>query len=233
MLLEKAFAKAFGSYRAIESGNMQESFFLLTGAPQEIITIKTSEREATLKRVFEATEKGFILGTSGNETLSRMGKAGEQKLGLVGNHAYSLMGVFKIGGEALLKLRNPWGHTVWKGPWSYGSKEWTADVQKQLGAEQNPNDGSFFMSWRDFEKYFGTINICRVNPLGLHSSLRMVNNRRKSNYIQVKVTVPGTYSFFTCQENERKTKQKGYSPARIIIARRAETGIHEYIASQN
>jgi hypothetical protein len=180
---------------------MQESFFLLTGAPQEIITLKTSEREATVRRIFEASEKGFILGTSGNDTLSRMGKSAENQLGLVGNHAYSLMSVHKVGSETLLKLRNPWGHTVWKGAWSFESREWTPELRKQFDVEKNPNDGSFYMNWKDYEKYFGSINICQLNPIYLHTSLRMINNRRKSNYVQMKITTPGTYNIFICQEN--------------------------------
>ena len=198
---------------------------MLTGAPQEIITLKNSEREAIMRRIFEACEKGFILGTSGNDNLSRMGKAGEAQLGLVGNHAYSLLSIHKIGNEALLKLRNPWGHTVWKGAWSFGSKEWTPQLKKQFDVEINPNDGSFFICWKDYEKYFGSINICQLNPIYLHTSLRMMNNRRKSNYIQMKITTPGRYSIFTCQENLRKSNFKiNYSCARLILSRKSENG---------
>lgn len=38
MLLEKCWAKNFGSYRAIESGSSKEGFMALTGAPSELIT---------------------------------------------------------------------------------------------------------------------------------------------------------------------------------------------------
>lgn len=37
MLLEKCWAKNFGSYRVIESGSSKEGFMALTGAPSEII----------------------------------------------------------------------------------------------------------------------------------------------------------------------------------------------------
>jgi DNA gyrase inhibitor GyrI len=88
--------------------------------------------------------------------------------------------------------------------------------------EKDPNDGSFFMSWKDYEKYFGTINICQLNPIYLHSSLRMVCNRRKSNYVQMKVTAGGNYSVFICQENERKFQAKrSYSAARLILSRKS------------
>lgn len=161
-----------------------------------------------------------------------MGKAAENQLGLVGNHAYSLLSIHKVGNETLLKLRNPWGHTVWKGAWSFDSREWTPELRQKFDVETNPNDGSFFMNWRDYEKYYGSINICQLNPINVHTSLRMMNNKRKSNYVQMKVTANGTYSIFICQENERRSKHK-YSIARLIIARRSENGNYEYIGSQN
>jgi hypothetical protein len=40
MLLEKIFAKVFGSYKAIESGTSEEAFFALTGAPNIYIELK-------------------------------------------------------------------------------------------------------------------------------------------------------------------------------------------------
>lgn len=41
MLIEKAFAKVYGSYKEIESGSPLESFFILTGAPCEQYYYKT------------------------------------------------------------------------------------------------------------------------------------------------------------------------------------------------
>lgn len=37
MLLEKCWAKIFGSYKGIESGSSKEGFVALTGAPCELI----------------------------------------------------------------------------------------------------------------------------------------------------------------------------------------------------
>jgi len=40
-------------------------------------------------------------------------------LGLIGGHAYSLLKIIKFDGITLVKLRNPWGKTIWKGDWSF------------------------------------------------------------------------------------------------------------------
>jgi len=47
----------------------------------------------------------------------------DQKFGLVGGHAYSLVDARTVtnnGGKEvhLVRVRNPWGHTEWTGPWS-------------------------------------------------------------------------------------------------------------------
>ncbi len=46
MLLEKCWAKNFGSYRAIESGSSKEGFMALTGAPSELINHEKDKSEA-------------------------------------------------------------------------------------------------------------------------------------------------------------------------------------------
>lgn len=44
--------------------------------------------------------------------------------GIVGFHAYSLIGAVRKGRHKLLKLRNPWGSGEWKGAWSDGDANW-------------------------------------------------------------------------------------------------------------
>ena len=52
----------------------------------------------------------------------------------------------------LTVARNPWGKTrkgIWEGPWSDGSKEWTTDVQQELGHSFG-SDSVFWISYEDF-----------------------------------------------------------------------------------
>ena len=104
------------------------------------------------------------------------GPAGEQMLkqeGLVAGHAYSVIsavqvterirGVPKPNGKTfrLLQLRNPWGSYEWKGAWSDKSNMWNKykSIANQLG-HTNADDGTFWMSFADFQKNFTTINVC-------------------------------------------------------------------------
>jgi hypothetical protein len=50
-------------------------------------------------------------------------------------------------------VKNPWGETEWNGPWSDGSKEWTADAIKELNYKFG-NDGIFWMPYEDFLERF-------------------------------------------------------------------------------
>lgn len=51
----------------------------------------------------------------------------------------------------LSRFRNPWGKTkkgIWEGAWSDGSKEWTTEVQEELG-HQFGSDSVFWISYED------------------------------------------------------------------------------------
>lgn len=108
------------------------------------------------------------------------GPSGEQMKsdGLVAGHAYSLLQAVEVStkmlgfGEAkrLVQLRNPWGSWEWKGAWSDGSKEW--DEHPRVKSELKPkddDDGSFWMSFEDFQKTYTTIYVCdRTTSSDLH-----------------------------------------------------------------
>jgi hypothetical protein len=58
-------------------------------------------------------------------------------------------------------VKNPWGETEWNGPWSDGSKEWTAEALQALD-HQFGNDGIFWISYADFLRRYVQIWRTRV-----------------------------------------------------------------------
>jgi len=91
----------------------------------------------------------------------------EEGVGLVGEHAYSLVEVeLDIAGSGidLLLLRNPWGGTEWRKAWSDGSPLWKKypKVRDALGHEPDKNDGLFWMSADDFARHFDSITVCHA-----------------------------------------------------------------------
>lgn len=73
-----------------------------------------------------------------------------------------------------MQLRNPWGMMEWEGPWSDNSREWETALgikaRERLHVEFK-DDGTFWMSWEDFQAHFNKVYVCRlfheVNPASL------------------------------------------------------------------
>ncbi len=86
-------------------------------------------------------------GHSGGEPVSR---------GIVGGHAYTVLGVRKIDGEPYIALRNPWGRTTAE-----------IDVNEITGEESmntNKFEGTqFVISLKDFICYFKTYSVINLN----------------------------------------------------------------------
>lgn len=84
--------------------------------------------------------------------------------GLIDNHSYTLMGVFKVtlddmSEERLVKVRNPYGFKEWNGDWSDKSKKWTVKTRAQVEGSSK-DDGIFFISLHDHLKFTKMTTIC-------------------------------------------------------------------------
>jgi Calpain family cysteine protease len=81
---------------------------------------------------------------------TRSGEYSANVNGLIGGHAYSVLRAVEYEGKRFVVIRNPWGNSEWTGPWSDGSKEWTADSLPLLKALDHSfgNDGEFVMECR-------------------------------------------------------------------------------------
>lgn len=74
----------------------------------------------------------------------------------------------RVSGEIpLVRIRNPWGNEAeWNGAWSDGSPEWryVPDEEKENLGLNFEDDGEFWMSFKDFLKYFDQLEICNLSP---------------------------------------------------------------------
>lgn len=148
-LIEKAMAKAFGCYENLISGYVNEGVNILTGMPSEKIFLKDeksgvfphkmiqhfgnekeSATEVLWKMLMKRDEENCLMGCNikgkGRGAYVLNGKDS----GLIINHAYSLNDVFELDDPfnkdnkiRLLRIRNPWGNSEWKGAWSSESAE--------------------------------------------------------------------------------------------------------------
>ncbi|XP_058055312.1 calpain-B-like [Anopheles bellator] len=171
-LLEKAYAKLFGSYEALSGGTASEAMEDFTGGLTEGYEMKGAPKD-----LFERIEKGCA--NLAMFACSIEAGAGEMEQetaqGLVKGHAYSITKAQAVDIETprvkgkiqLLRLRNPWGNeNEWNGAWSDKSAEWgfiKEETKRAIGLTFEV-DGEFWMSYPDFVKYFDRVEMCHLSP---------------------------------------------------------------------
>ncbi|KAF2673466.1 cysteine proteinase [Microthyrium microscopicum] len=186
-LIEKAYAKAHGDYQSIDGGVTGEGIEDLTGGVASYVRSENVLDKAQLWGELMQVNDKFLFGCG-----TRKGRDSDSAddEGFVRGHAYTVLEareidapplegrklskkklkeeqekrkkeITKDGKIRLLKLHNPWGNQEWNGAWSDGSKEWTPDVLKELNHTMG-DDGTFFISYQDFLKYYPVIDRIRL-----------------------------------------------------------------------
>jgi len=181
MLLEKAYAKAYGSYQMIAGGQAGDALSDILGAPYRSYEVnphmKPAELDAVWKRVADADAADYVMCGGVND---HPGVDLEKTVGIIEGHAYSLLHACQLStGERLVALRNPWGKTEWKGAWSDDSELWTEEAKREVarfggaapGSSHAQDDGSFWMAFDDYVKYFSDVQVCFFNDRWIMESL--------------------------------------------------------------
>jgi len=157
-LLEKAYAKAHGDYQAIEGGFTGEGIEDLTGGvTTELYTTDILDKEYFWKEELMKVNDEFLFGCA----TGVWGVGWGERKGIVENHAYSVMRAVEMDGHRLVLLKNPWGRGEWKGAWSDGSKEWTAEWLIKLN-HRFGDDGKFWISYEDLLRKYQAFDRTRL-----------------------------------------------------------------------
>lgn len=148
-LIEKAYAKAHGDYASLAGGWIGEGLEDLSGGvTTELLASDILDLDGFWENELSRVNEEFLFGCS---TGLLDGGYGDRD-GISEGHAYVVMEARTLkNGTRLLKLRNPWGKTkkgIWEGAWSDGSKEWTTEVQEELGHHFG-SDSVFWISYED------------------------------------------------------------------------------------
>eukprot|EP01062_Namystynia_karyoxenos_P083168 TRINITY_DN9515_c0_g2_i1.p1 TRINITY_DN9515_c0_g2~~TRINITY_DN9515_c0_g2_i1.p1 ORF type:complete len:1082 (+),score=270.29 TRINITY_DN9515_c0_g2_i1:104-3349(+) len=174
-LLEKAYAKTFGSYQTIRGGNPGNALADLTGWPsvswggdhgRSLDEWRRSEAYVVWRRFRNHLAGGHLCYMS---TPDR-DRAFYEKQGLAPNHAYSVLDAQEWEGRHprlgqgkhfLLKIRNPWGGAKeWDGAFGDNDPVWQDRHLKQLCDHQKRDDGTFWMAAPDCQKLFTSGGAC-------------------------------------------------------------------------
>ncbi len=163
MILEKAYAKLYGSYENIEAGKVQYALSDLTGgAPQQFkLDTEAENLDVFWTKVFNYYKAGYLMGAGSPE--HEMGDRAQTPDGIIQGHAYSVLELNEFENERLLRLRNPHGSrgAEWSGDWSDGCPKWTEAAKAKLNYV-NAEDGVFWMNLGDFCAQYANLYICRI-----------------------------------------------------------------------
>ncbi|KGQ02051.1 hypothetical protein PAAG_11232 [Paracoccidioides lutzii Pb01] len=134
-------------------GNFGEAIEDLTGGvTSEIISRDVLDQDRFWNEDLMNVNKKFVFGCATGlygRWLYPSYYDSKERSGMHECHAYSVMDAKEVNGRRFLRLRNPWGHKEWSGPWSDGSEQWTPEWMNLL-QHKFGNDGVFWISYEDF-----------------------------------------------------------------------------------
>jgi hypothetical protein len=248
-LVEKAYAKAHGSYQQLSGGFIAEGLSDLTGAPCETILFDTVDADFFWARLLSFVQTGFCMG------VATSGRSAQQ--GLVGGHAYSILDVLQLDnivvGEQskltdyfgpdkassphrerkketvrLVRIRNPWGTKEWKGDWSAKSMQWTHRLRQRLPDSWKQGDGTFFMSFQDMLQSFHHMDVCKTQPGWYHTTCSgdwspktdPLGSSRKFYRLDTKETTNAFISLIQPKKRSHTTTAYWYADPSLVVLRR-------------
>ena len=197
-ILEKAFAKAYGSYELLSQKKMEGILKDLSFAPILVLDSLSSDLALNLTL---ANENNWIAMACSGDTDASQNLLKE--LDLKPDFNYEILDVFKLSIDELtklnyiqmnnlenvqiiLKIRNIWGKIEWEGEWSNSYRFWDDNLKKKL--KYDPKDDQvFYMNLRDFKNHFFKVKICQILENAQYKSLKI---KQKSNgFALIKINI--------------------------------------------
>ncbi|KAJ9458739.1 Calpain [Diplonema papillatum] len=155
LLVEKAYAKLYGSFASVRGGSLGEALRDLTGCP--VLSQAPKDKEPC--------PSVAVAGTSAD-------KAQAGATGLTANHAFSLVAGHQTPKGLVLQFRDPQagrkGGSDWKGAFAFGSRVWQdAAVKKAIPGVDPKADaanGRFYCPAADVSKSFESFRAVPALP---------------------------------------------------------------------
>jgi hypothetical protein len=212
MILEKAYAKAYGSYDMIGAGDIMHTLRDLTGAPYEILENISGDAEELWKQLTSACENNFIVVAYRSEP----GSASDSRLMQPGQ-SHNVVDCVEVNDSygrpsRLVLIRNVWSDWKWAGDWSDKSQLWTTDLKRKL-ADWDSDEGLCWLSVQDFVQFYQTVGICQVEAFNFYNSVRIQDNIGQGKHaIRFDVDSTGIYTVSIDQKDPRFSSQGQIGP---------------------
>ena len=240
-IIEKAYAKSYGSYELLKNKGVEGILKDLSYAPVLVLDSLSTDLAQNLTL---ASDNKWIIMASAGDTDASLNLLKE--LELKPNFAYEILEVFKLEPEDLdrlnnfqsndnnienfqiiLKIRNIWGKIEWLGDWSNSYKFWNDDLKKKMKFEEN-DEQSFYMNLRDFKHHFCKVKICKYLENFKYKSIKIRQKPNNYSLIKIKIHKPNiTDSTSNCfisliQEEKEKNENdenNSFFLSRMILCR--------------
>lgn len=162
-LLEKAYMKVMGGYD-FPGSNSNIDLNALTGWIPERIELTESSKadpDAVFRKLFDRFHRGDCLITLAT---GKMTEEMQKRSGLVETHAYAVIDIRCVENKRLLKVKNPWTHSRWKGNFSEKDKlNWTSKMKSALSFDpeiaSGKDDGIFWIDYESVRHFFDVIYV--------------------------------------------------------------------------
>lgn len=201
-----------------------------TGAPYASLDL--TEEANLFEVVKEALQRRFVVTASCSKDKALQGKF--ESIGLLPQYAYTVLACHEVElqgrRDQVLELRNPWGwlSSEWKGRYSRDWFGWTPELRAQLAAAA---EGSFLMELGDFESYFASAGICRVQD-GYHYVSDTFRHKPEAFSIRRFTVSQPTHCYLSLSQFDKRyfrarlDNEKagyGYLFGRLVLARRIDS----------
>ncbi|KAM7105401.1 calpain-10 isoform 2-T2 [Molossus nigricans] len=168
-LLEKVYAKVYGSYEHLWAGQVADALVDLTGGLAERWNLKDLASSSGQRGEPSSSEPRTcrqLLGLKERCPISCSvfsPRAGARELGEF--HAFIVSDLRELRDQAgqsvlLLRIQNPWGRRCWQGPWREGGEGWSrldpVDSSELLSQLQ---EGEFWVEEEEFLREFDEVTI--------------------------------------------------------------------------
>lgn len=205
-LLEKVFAKVYGSYSALDGGYPIYAMMDLTGCPAEDYMV-----EDILEAKDAFWERLCLWSVNDEDYTITCSAAGEEEIedpvtGLISGHLYTLLEAkgWDKKGVKLVKFRNPWGSVEWKGNWSDDDEKWTPEALAYFN-HTIARDGTFWMPYDIALEHMGSIQVAFCKP--------WFEIRKKNSFSGIKTPLyklthkgEGTVEWITMMQPDQRMK---------------------------
>lgn len=242
MLIEKAYAKMFGSYKVIEYGFSTLALRDITGAPYE--TYICEDVDQCWSYLKDVLHKKKWLVTANSRVRQKSLKGLKNSLAEmepeqpISQHCYAVVDLMEIPQDygrkiRAIKLNNPWRTEVGMNGWEPDSAKWPLKTRQDLGIGSTYDKGVFWVSAEQFIKEFSTGACCKIFDNYLYTSLKLwQEDDDTESCIFMKVDKQCHLFIGISQKDERHFKYKNrggnednpdneeykYSPVKLIVS---------------